>query len=136
MDTVDNSLCMHQALNPHKHKFTFAEGSREAVQTLAHHVEQLQLNHEWYGTEHIYIFVDARSALDLPIRYLFEVLSDYNRPYPDLVPPKLTLALLRNPETVVLDVYHVMAELFDPPLTVQFFVDEDNAKRWLDEMSQ
>ena len=67
-------------------------------------------------------------------RYLFEILSDYNRAYPDLEPPGLKLAFLRSPDTVILDIYHMMAELFDPPLSIQFFIDEDAAQTLVDEI--
>lgn len=133
MDKVDTSLCVHQALAPTTHKFDLVEGSREAVRALANHVEQLQVIHQWYGKEHILLLVDARNAVGLPIRYLFEILSDYNRPYDGLESPKLTLAYLRSPDTVILDVYHMMAELFEPPLSVQFFIEEDHALRWLND---
>jgi hypothetical protein len=73
----------------------------------------------------------VRAAVNLPIRYLFEMLSDYNRSYPNLAAPQVKMAYLRSPETVVLDVYSMMAELFEPPLTVQFFTDETKARAWL-----
>ncbi|MGB7339803.1 MAG: hypothetical protein WBC91_12990 [Phototrophicaceae bacterium] len=131
MDKVDTSLCVHQILATSKHRFSLVEGSRDAVRALANHIEQLQITHQWYGKGHIFLLIDARSAVGLPIRYLFEVLSDYNRSYEDLEAPKLTLAYLRSPDTVILDVYHMMAELFDPPLSVQFFIEEAHAERWL-----
>lgn len=131
MNTVDSSLCVYEKLDEHSHMFMMAEGTREAVKTMAHYIEQIQVAHEWYGREQIRLLVDARSAVGLPIRYLFELLSDYNRAYPNLEPPRLKLALVRSPDAVILDIYHMMAELFEPPLTVQFFIDEDRAKRWL-----
>ena len=131
MDTLNTSLCSHQPLDNHNHVFRMVEGTRDSINVMAYYIEQLQLANKWYGKGHICLLVDARSAAGLPIRYLFEVLSDYNRPYPDLEPPRLTLAYLRSPDAVILDIYHMMAELFEPPITVQFFIDEERAKRWL-----
>ncbi|MEM9952253.1 MAG: hypothetical protein AAF846_11660 [Chloroflexota bacterium] len=133
MDKVDSSLCAYEALADRTHAFTFSQGSREAVQAFAYQIEQLQLNRQWYGKGQLYLLVDARGAVSLPVRYLFEILSDYNREYPDLEPPRLTLAYLRSPDMVILDSYHMMAELLSPPLTIQFFIEEDHAKRWLAE---
>lgn len=133
MESVNTALCEHQALESTLHRFTFQAGSREAVQAWAHHIEQMQLKREWYNTGHIKLFVDARQAIDLPIRYLFEMLSDYNRAYPDLEAPRVTMAYLRSPDTPILEIYQMMAELFEPPLTVQFFLEEDKAQRWLQE---
>lgn len=130
---VDSSLCVHQELNANTHTFTFMEGSREAVKAWANHIEQLQVAQKWYGHDDVYLLVDARNAIGLPIRYLFEILSDYNRSYTDLEAPKVTMAFVRSPDTVILDVYHMMAELFEPPLTVQFFTDNERARRWLKE---
>lgn len=135
MKTVDSTLCVHQMLDKHSHMFTMAEGTRETVKTMAHYIEQIQMEHKWYGTKRIRLLIDARSAVALPVRYLFEVLNDYNRAYPNLEPPRLMLAYLRSPDAVILDIYHMMAELFEPPLTVQFFIDEERAKRWLLESS-
>ena len=131
MDSVDTSLCIHRQLDDHSHLFTMVEGTRDAVKAMANYIEQLQLAHKWYGKGHIRLLVDARDAAGLPVRYLFEILSDYNRSYPELEPPGLTLAYLRSPDAVILDIYHMMAELFEPPLRVQFFIDEEKAKRWL-----
>lgn len=128
---VNSPLCLHQTLDNQTHSFILHEGSRKAVDVWAHHIEQLQIDRKWYGLGHIRLLVDAREAKGLPIRYLFEMLSDYNRAYEGLEPPHITLAYLRNPDTVILDVYHMMAEYFEPPLTVQFFTDEARAKNWL-----
>ena len=128
---VDSPLCLHNTLDNQTHTFILNEGSREAVDVWANYIEQLQIDHQWYGLGHIRLLVDARDAMGLPIRYLFEMLSDYNRAYEHLDPPRITLAYLRNPDTVILDVYHMMAEYFDPPLTVQFFTDADRAEQWL-----
>ena len=133
MESVNTALCEHQALEPKLHRFTFQEASREAIQVWAHHIEQLQLKRQWYNTGHMKLLVDARHAIDLPIRYLFEMLSDYNRAYPDLDAPRVSLAYLRSPDTPILEIYQMMAELFEPPLTVQFFLEEDKAQRWLQE---
>jgi hypothetical protein len=129
--SVKNVLCEHQALSDTMHQFIFTDGSRDAVRAWANHIEQLQLGQGWYNHGHMHLLLDAREAVHLPIRYLFEVLSDYNRAYPNLEPPRVKMAYLRSPDTVVLDVYHMMAELFEPPLTVQFFTDENKARAWL-----
>ncbi|MGJ3240151.1 MAG: hypothetical protein ACFE0Q_15700 [Anaerolineae bacterium] len=128
---ADLSLCSYEALADGSYAFTLHDSSRDAVQALAHHIEQLQLARKWYGKDHVRLLIDARQASTLPIRYLFEVLNDYNRPYPHLDPPKLTMAYLRNPETVILDMYHMLAELFNPPMSVQYFMDAERAKSWL-----
>lgn len=128
---VNSPLCLHEALDNHTHTFTITDGTRDAVDDWAEYIEDLQVNHAWYGLGHVRLLIDARQAIDLPIRYLFEILSDYNRPYEGLVPPRITLAYLRSVDTVILDVYHMMAEYFDPPLTVQFFTDETRARQWL-----
>lgn len=133
MNTIDISLCKHQALNDFTHLFIFQTGGRKAVEAWAQYIETLQVEHQWYSKKHIKLLIDARQAIKLPIRYLFEILSDYNRVYPDLEPPRLTMAFLRSPDTVILDVYLVMAELFEPPLTVQFFTNEEKAHRWISE---
>jgi hypothetical protein len=133
MESVNIALCEYQMLDTTQHRFTFQEGSREAVKAWAHHIEQLQLDRHWYNTGHLKLLVDSRNAVDLPIRYLFEMLSDYNRAYPDLEAPRVTMAYLRSPDTAILEIYQMMAELFEPPLTVQFFLEEDKARRWLQE---
>jgi hypothetical protein len=133
MNTIDVSLCEHKTLDDSSHVFSFNIGNREAVTAWAQHIENLQLERQWYGKGHIKLLIDARQAVNLPIRYLFEILSDYNRAYSDLEPPRITMAFLRSPDTAILDVYLVMAELFEPPLTVQFFTNEEKAYRWLSE---
>lgn len=133
MNPVDVSLCEHQVLDSQTHQFTFTAGNREAVNIWAQYIENLQLKGQWYGKSHIKLLIDARQALQLPVRYLFEMLSDYNRSYPDLKAPRVTMAFLRSPDTAILDIYLMMAELFEPPLTVQFFTDERKSRRWLTE---
>ena len=128
---VGNALCEYHKGESDIHEFAFHDGNREAVKAWAQHIERLQLAQAWYGHGQVSLLLDAREAVQLPIRYLFEILSDYNRAYPNLEPPRITLAYLRSPETVILDVYHLMAELFEPPLTVQFFTDEAKARAWL-----
>jgi hypothetical protein len=128
---VKNALCEHRAVSDNTHEFIFRDDSRDAVQAWANHIEQLQLAQTWYNKAQIHLLLDAREAVNLPIRYLFEMLSDYNRSYPNLQAPRVKMAYLRSPETVVLDVYSMMAELFEPPLTVQFFTDASKARAWL-----
>jgi hypothetical protein len=129
--STKNALCEHHALSDKAHEFVFRTDSRDAVQAWANHIEGLQLAQTWYNKGQIEILLDARDAINLPIRYLFEMLSDYNRSYPNLEAPRVKMAYLRSPETVVLDIYSMMAELFEPPLTVQFFTDENKARAWL-----
>ncbi|MEL6404090.1 MAG: hypothetical protein AAFV98_04825 [Chloroflexota bacterium] len=132
MEKVDLSLCKYEALEPaNTHSFIFTEGSRGAVKAFAQRIESLQVSGKWYGKGTVFLLLDAQSALGLPIRYLFEIISDYNRVYPDLDPPHIKMAFVRSPDTVILDIYHMMAELFEPPLTVQFFTESDRAERWL-----
>ena len=129
--SVKNALCEHRNVSDKVHEFVFHGENRDAVQAWANHVEQLQLAQAWYNKNQIDILVDAREAVNLPIRYLFEMLSDYNRSYPNLEAPRVKMAYLRSPDTVVLDIYQMMAELFEPPLTIQFFTDENKARVWL-----
>ena len=129
--SVKNALCEHRTVSDKAHEFIFHGESRDAVQAWANHVEQLQLAQAWYNKNQVEILVDAREAVNLPIRYLFELLSDYNRSYPNLEAPRVKMAYLRSPDTVVLDIYQMMAELFEPPLTIQFFIDENKARTWL-----
>jgi hypothetical protein len=131
MNSIDLSLCEHQVIDAKTHQFTFHAENREAILTWAQHIENLQLNGQWYDKGHIKLLIDARQAINLSLRYFFEMLSDYNRAYPDLEAPRITMAFLRSPDTVILDIYLMMAELFEPPLTVQFFTDEEKALRWL-----
>jgi hypothetical protein len=116
------------------HRFVFQSGSREAVQSWAHHIEQLQLNHQWYGKQRILLLMDARNAAELPLRYLFEMISDYNRAYPDLQAPGLVLAYLHHPSALILDLYRVLAEMLTPPVRIEFFTDESAARAWLQKM--
>lgn len=132
-NTLDVPLCQHQVLDGQIHHFKFNAGSRDAIKVWAQHIENIQLHRQWYGKGHLKLFIDACDAVNLPIRYLFEVLSDYNRAYPGLESPRLTMAYLRSPDTVILEIYHMMAELFESPLTVQFFTSEEKALRWLRE---
>jgi hypothetical protein len=129
--SANNALCEHRTVSDKAHEFVFRGENRDAVQAWANHIEQLQLAQTWYNKGQIDMLLDAREAINLPIRHLFEVLSDYNRSYPNLEAPRVKMAYLRSPETVVLDIYSMMAELFEPPLTIQFFTDEAKARAWL-----
>lgn len=132
MDKLDTSICKYDVLGEDTYRFVFSEGSRDAVKVFAQHIENLQLAKNWYGKGQVRLLLDARTAINLPVRYLFEILSDYNRAYPDLAPPQIKMAYVRSPDTVILDIYNMMAELFEPPLTVQFFTDIERAQRWLE----
>lgn len=130
-NSVNSGLCKHRTISHTTHDFVFTDSSRDAVKAWSNYIEQLQLQQAWYNKEQMNLLIDARDAVDLPIRYLFEMLSDYNRSYPNLQAPRIKMAYLRSPDTLVLDIYQMMAELFEPPLTVQFFTDENKARAWL-----
>lgn len=128
---IDESLCYHQPLADNVHKFVFVTNTREAIQEWAQHIERLQLAHRWYNRGHIRLLLDARTIREFPIRYLFEVLSDYNRAYPELEPPHLTMGFLHHPDTPILSIFYQFADLLHPPLMLRFFTDESQALRWL-----
>lgn len=129
--TADNMLCHYRKLGHDTHVFTFMQGTRAAIQQWATHIEAIQLAREWYNTGMIYLLLDARQAPTFPIRAMFEVLSDYNRAYPQLTPPQIHLAFVRHPQTDVLDIYPMMAELLDPPVNLSFFTEDVAAEQWL-----
>jgi hypothetical protein len=126
-----NQLCTYHRGADDLHEFTFRTGSREAVRAWLDRLEKIQLAGEWYGKDAVYVLLDARQAVDLPIRSLFECLSDYNREYPDLKPPSVRMAYLHHPDTIVLSIYYLFAELLDSSVTVEFFDDEREARAWL-----
>lgn len=131
MDQPATSLCQYQQTDDGVHRFTFEAGTREAVRAWAHELEQVQLAGQWYGKEHVRVLLDARQAIDLPIRYLFECLSDYNREYPDLKPPHVRMAYLHNSETIILSIFYMFAELLAEEVTVEFFTDKQAALAWV-----
>lgn len=124
-------LCRHQQRAALEHEFTFQASNREAVQEWAYLIEQLQLQKLWYNQEHLRLLLDARAAKELPLRYLFELLSDYNRSYPGLEAPSLSIAYLHDPQAVILSIYEMIPELLSPPVTVKYFTDEASATDWL-----
>jgi len=124
-------LCKHQKLNSLGHEFVFQASNREAVQEWAYLIEQLQLQKLWYNQGHLRLLLDARAAKELPLRYLFELLSDYNRSYPGLDAPSLSIAFVHDPQTVILSIYEMIPELLSPPVRVKYFTDEASAKEWL-----
>ncbi len=124
-------LCEHQQVTALEHEFVFQASNRAAVQEWAYLIEQLQLQRLWYNQKHLRLLLDARKAKELPLRYLFELLSDYNRSYPDLEAPSLTIAYLHDPQTVILSIYEMIPELLSPPVTVKYFTDEATARAWL-----
>jgi hypothetical protein len=126
-----NNLCVHQPQSDNQHHFTFRSGTRQAVREWLNRLETIQLKGKWYGKDRVYLLLDARQAVDLPVRYLFECLSDYNREYPDLQPPSVRIAYLHHPDTIVLSIYYLFAELMDSSVTVEFFSDEAAALDWL-----
>ena len=127
-----DQLCTYQRGADDLHEFTFRSGSREAVREWLNQLETIQLAGDWYGKDAVYVLLDARQAVDLPIRYLFECLSDYNREYPDLKPPAVKIAYLHHPDTIVLSIFYLFAELLDSSVTVEFFADSSKARAWLD----
>lgn len=124
-------LCQYRHADDGTHAFTFEAGTREAVRAWAHELEQVQLAGNWYGKERVRVLLDARRAVDLPIRYLFECLSDYNREYPDLKPPRVRMAYLHDSETIILSIFYMFAELLAEEVTVEFFTDKAEALAWL-----
>ncbi len=129
-------LCTHEQRASLEHDFVFQESSRAAVEAWAALIEQLQLSHLWYNKGHLRLLLDSRTARELPLRYLFELLSDYNRSYPGLDAPQLSIAFVHDPQTVILSIYEMIPELLSPPVTAKYFTDEASARSWLQEQSQ
>lgn len=109
------------------HYFTFENEGREAVDQWAAQVEQLQLDGKWYGKDIVRLVLDARHSANIPIRYLFECLSDYNREYPHLTPPYVRLAFIHSDNTVVLSIFRSFSEMSSTPMSVEFFSESDHA---------
>ncbi|MCA9913854.1 MAG: STAS/SEC14 domain-containing protein [Anaerolineae bacterium] len=125
-------LCIHEQRAALEHEFVFQASNRAAVEAWAGLIEQLQLSHLWYNKGHLRLLLDARSAKELPLRYLFELLNDYNRSYPGLEAPELSLAFVHDPQTVILSIYEMIPELLTPPVTAKYFTDESSARAWLE----
>jgi len=131
MNPAADSLCQYRHISNDLHEFLFHDNSRDAIKAWANHVEQLQLKRAWYGKSLVRLLLDARKTPDLSLRFLFEMLSDYNRPYPQLVPPQVRIAYLHNSDTKILSVYYQFAELMKQPTSIEFFKDKDAALSWL-----
>lgn len=127
----NDGLCSYLNVKDNLHKFVFKAGNRTAVKRWADHVEQLQLTQKWYNHDLLRLLLDATAAPALPVRVFFEYLSDYNRPYPDLSPPKLRIALLHTDQFEIKDVYYQFADLMTAPTTIEFFKSEQEALDWL-----
>lgn len=131
MKYIQSNLCSYTKLREDQHKFVFHASNREALKEWANHVEELQLQHQWYNRSLMRLFIDARSSVGLSVRAFFEYLSDYNRPYPQLTPPHIRIAFLHSPHFEVKDVYQQFADLMTVPTTIKFFEEEAKAMEWL-----
>lgn len=120
--------------HPHEgsiHVFTFRSSDRSAIDAWVDILEDIQLQGRWYGKPKVSLLLDARQASYLPLRYLFECLSDYNRAYPDLTPPRVQMAYIHSPTAVILSIYYTLAELMAQPVTVEFFTEKAEGIAWL-----
>lgn len=124
---------MHRSLENGVHEFRFLEPTRDAVDEWANHLEQLQLQGHWYGRETVRLILDTRQSGSLPIRYLFECLSDYNREYAHLKPPKVRIAYVHAPSQIILPIFSTFADLMPVPTKARFFEADayDQALAWL-----
>lgn len=110
----------------------FHSAERSAVDEWTRWIEAYQLQGLWYGKNIIHLLVDCRSIDKPPIRYFLECLSDYNREYPQLKPPKVRLAYVHAEQTNILAVFMVLADLIEG-LEAEFFPASAyaQAKTWL-----
>ncbi len=132
MQSVSDGLCRLVERNDGIYEFVFAQTGREAIDAWAAQLETLQLAGNWYGKGQVRVLLDVRDV-ELPVRYLFECLSDYNRAYHNLIPPHVRLAYVHKPATIILDIYRMFAELMSTPCTAEFFPAERYAEavKWL-----
>jgi hypothetical protein len=132
MQSVSDGLCRWVERNDGIYEFVFEQTGREAIDAWAGQLEELQLAGKWYGKAQVCVLLDVRHV-ELPVRYLFECLSDYNRAYRNLIPPHVRLAYIHKPETIILDIYRMFAELMSTPCTAEFFVADRYAEaiKWL-----
>lgn len=121
---------MKYQLNENIHKFTFDSEGREAVDEWAQEIERIQLEGHWYGQPLVRLLLDARDVADVPVRYLFECLSDYNREYEQLMPPRVRLAYIHNAETPMLSIFHTFATLLSTPVDAAFFSADEVESAW------
>lgn len=129
------SLCKHQELDNGIHQFTFFADDRSAVDEWAAHIEQLQINGKWYGKGVMRLLLDSRASGQLPMRYLFECLSDYNREYEHLrlKAPEIRMAYVHDDSIAILEIFNLFAGLMPVPTQARFFSDHEieAAKVWL-----
>lgn len=132
MQSVSDGLCQYIERHDAIYEFVFQETGRSAIDAWAAQIETLQLAGKWYGQAQVRILLDVRQ-IELPVRYLFECLSDYNRAYAHLVPPHVRLAYVHKPETIILGIYRMFAELMSTPCTAEFFSADQyaDAVKWL-----
>lgn len=132
MESVSGGLCWYREKQDGILEFVFEQTGREAINAWAAQLEALQLAGKWYGQGQVRVLLDVR-GVELPVRYLFECLSDYNRAYNNLIPPHVRLAYVHKPETIILDIYRMFAELMSTPCTAEFFAADryPDAINWL-----
>lgn len=126
-----HSNCEYHLRSDGIHEFVFKADERASIDAWVHILEQIQLAGQWYGKPQVTLLLDARHASHLPIRYLFECLSDYNRAYPSLKPPAVVIGYVHSPTAVILSIYYTLAELMAQPTTIQFFTEKGEALDWL-----
>lgn len=128
-----DELCSHRQRET-RHEFVFHQSGRAAIDAWATRLEELQLQGKWYGLPLVRLLLDAHDV-DLPVRYLFECLSDYNRAYRNLNPPSVRIAFLHDPTMIILDVFKTFAELMTTPVEIEFFPEQDYdaALKWLEQ---
>lgn len=127
------ALCQCHTLNNGVFEFTFFADNHHAVDQWANLIEQLQLEGKWYGQPVVRLLMDTRESGQLPLRYLFECLSDYNREYPHLQPPHVRLAYVHSSAFTMLDVFKMFATLMPSPTAAEFFDETqyDQAVSWV-----
>lgn len=127
MDERQTTLCTHTEMRENQHKFVFHSSNRDALKAWANHIEQLQLQRKWYNRAQVSLLLDVRSSSGLSVRVFFEYLSDYNRPYAQLKPPKVRIAFVHGTDFEVKDVYQQFADLMTTPTEIGFFLTETDA---------
>ena len=132
-DVGTTALCQCQERDNGVFEFTFFADDYHAVDQWADRIEQLQLAGKWYGKSVVRLLLDTRNSGQLPLRYLFECLSDYNREYPHLQPPHVRLAYVHSSSFTMLDVFKMFATLLPVPTVAEFFTEDeyDDAMNWV-----
>lgn len=132
MPELKKERCAYRHLAHNVHEFVFLEANHQAVDEWASILETIQLAGNWYGQNTVRIILDTRQAGQLPIRYMFECLSDYNREYAYLKAPQLRMAILYNTESsIMLPIFTTFAEMMRSPVKTAFFTDADVDKSML-----